>query len=227
MAISSACGGSAVVATADSGIGSLDSGSFDSTGEPAAVALLNAAARLAMQLARPGANSLGAVGAARELAAAANAGLQVAVDQARADDHSWKEIGDALNTTRQAAFQRFGRPVDPRTGTPMARVVLPGAAERAAAIFAGMAQGRWEEARRDFGERMGERLDADRLASGWSHTASLMGAFERMGEPLARPSGENTIVDIPLYFEAGEANGRVTFDGDAAVIGLFIRPARE
>jgi hypothetical protein len=208
-------------------IGTLDSGSFDSTGEPAAVALLNAAAQLAMQLARPGANSLGAVGAARELAVAANAGLQVAVDQARADDHSWKEIGDALNTTRQAAFQRFGRPVDPRTGTPMARVALPGAAERAAAIFAGMAQGRWEEARRDFGERMRERLDADRLASGWSHTASLVGAFERMGEPFVHPSGDNTIVDIPLYFEAGEATGRVTFDGDAAVIGLFIRPARE
>jgi hypothetical protein len=211
-------------------IGTLDSGSFDSvridsTGEPAAVALLNAAAQLAMQLARPGANSLGAVGAARELAVAANAGLQVAVDQARADDHSWKEIGDALNTTRQAAFQRFGRPVDPRTGTPMARVALPGAAERAAAIFAGMAQGRWEEARRDFGERIRERLDADRLASGWSHTASLVGAFERMGEPFVHPSGDNTIVDIPLYFEAGEAIGRVTFDGDAAVIGLFIRPA--
>jgi hypothetical protein len=88
-----------------------------------------------------------------------------------------------------------------------------------------MDQGRWEEARRDFGERIRERLDADRLASGWSHTASLVGAFERMGEPFAHPSGDNTIVDIPLYFEAGEANGRVTFDGDAAVIGLFIRPA--
>jgi Protein of unknown function (DUF3887) len=206
----------------------LDSiGGIDSSDEPAAEALLSAAARLAAELAQPGAGSLGAVGAARDLAGAANAALQAAVDQARASGHSWKEIGDALQTTRQAAFQRFGRPVDPRTGTPMTRAVLPGATDRAVAIFADMAGGRWEEARRDFGERMRERLDAGRLASGWAHTASLVGAFERMGEPFARQSADHTIVDIPLYFEAGEAAGRVTFDSDAAVIGLFIRPARE
>lgn len=202
-------------------------GSTGSPDEPAAVALLSAAARLAAELARPGAGSLGAVGAARELAGAANTALQAAVDQARAGGHSWKEIGDALHTTRQAAFQRFGRPVDPRTGAPMTRVVMPGAADRAVAIFADMAEGRWAEARRDFGERMRERLDADRLASGWAHTVSQVGAFERMGEPSARQFGERAIVDIPLYFEAGDAIGKVTFDGDAAVIGLLIRPAPE
>jgi hypothetical protein len=202
-------------------------GSNESSDEPTSAALVSAAARLAAELAGPGGDSIGAVGAARELAGAATAALQAAVDQARAGGHSWKEIGDALQTTRQAAFQRFGRPVDPRTGTPMTRAVLPGAAERAVAIFADMAAGRWEEARRDFGERMRERLDADHLASGWAHTASLVGAFERMGEPSAHPVGEHTVVDIPLYFEAAEAAGRVTFDGDAAVIGLFIRPARE
>ena len=202
-------------------------GSIDSPADPAVAGLLSAAGQLAAELARPGASSVRTVGAARELAAAANAALQAAVDQARADGHSWKEIGDALSTTRQAAFQRFGRPADPRTGLPMTRAVLPGAAERAAAIFADLTRGRWEEARRDFGERMREGLDADRLASGWVHTVSLIGAFERMGEPSARAAGEHTIVDIPLYFEAGEANGRVTLDGDAEVVGLFIRPARE
>jgi Protein of unknown function (DUF3887) len=199
--------------------------SIGSSDEPAAEALLSAAARLGEELARRGVGSLGAVAAARDLAGAANAALQAAVDQARAGGRSWKEIGDALHTTRQAAFQRFGRPVDPRTGAPMTRAVMPGAADRAVAIFADMAGGRWEEARRDFGERMRERLDADQLASGWAHTASQVGAFERMGEPSARQFGEHAIVDIPLYFEASKAIGRVTFDGDAAVIGLFIRPA--
>ena len=202
-------------------------GNADSSADPAAVALLSAAARLAAEFGRPGADSLGAVGAARELAGAAHAARQAAVDQARAEGRSWKEVGDALDTTRQAAFQRFGRPVDPRTGMPMTRAVMPGAAESAVAIFADLAEGRWEEARRPFGERMRERLDADQLASGWAHTASLLGAFERMGEPSARPSGDFTIVDIPLHFEAGEAAGRVTFDSDAAVVGLFIRPAPE
>ena len=202
-------------------------GSIDGSAEPAAVALLSAAAQLAAELARPGAGSLGTVGAARELAGAANAALQAAVDQARAGGHSWKEIGDALSTTRQAAFQRFGRPVDPRTGTPMRSAVLPGAAERAVAIFADLVEGRWEEARREFGERMRERLSTDRLASGWAHTAGLVRAFEQMGEPSAYSLGEHSVVDIPLHFEAGEATGRVTFDSDAAVVGLFIRPAPE
>jgi hypothetical protein len=32
-------------------------------------------------------------------------------------------------------------------------------------------------------------------------------------------------VNIPLHFEAGEANGRVTFDLAGKIAGLFIRPA--
>jgi hypothetical protein len=45
-----------------------------------------------------------------------------------------------LGTTRQAAFQRFGRPLDPRTGVPMAEEILPGAAERAAGLLADVAE---------------------------------------------------------------------------------------
>ena len=61
------------------------------------------------------ASSLAGLAAAREQSAAAAAALQAAVDRARAAGHSWREIGDVLQTTRQAAFQRFGRPIDPRT----------------------------------------------------------------------------------------------------------------
>jgi hypothetical protein len=56
--------------------------------------------------------------AARERAVAANEALQDAVDRARDAGRSWREIGDVLGTTRQAAVQRFGHPADPRTGTP-------------------------------------------------------------------------------------------------------------
>jgi len=196
------------------------------TGQPTAVAAVHSAiSRLAAAM-DPGAGSpLAAVAMARELSAAAAAALQASVDSARAAGHSWKEIGDALDTSRQAAFQRFGRPVDPRTGEPMNRTVLPDAGDRAAEIFGYLAAGRWEAAGADFGERMREHVDAGRLAAGWAHTSGLIGQFERMGEPLIRSDGEHTIVDIPLYFEAGDANGRVTFDRDGTVAGLFIRPA--
>jgi Protein of unknown function (DUF3887) len=190
--------------------------------------IITVAEQLAARLAQPGAGSpLAQMASARELATVANAAIQTAVDRARAAGHSWKEIGDVLETTRQAAFQRFGRPVDPRTGEPMTRTVLPGAAEQAAAIFADIAAGNCEAARADFGPKMREGLSASRLADGWARTAGLIGRYEGMGEPFAHALGEHTIVDIPLHFEAGEATGRVTFDVDGKVAGLFIRPAAE
>lgn len=38
-----------------------------------------------------------------------DAAIGDAVENLRADGHSWAVIGDALGTTRQAAFQRYGR----------------------------------------------------------------------------------------------------------------------
>src|SRR5580698_612257 len=104
--------------------------------------------RLADAVARSGSGlPLEALAAARDLSAAAGEGLQQAVDRARAAGHSWREIGNVLGTTRQAAFQRFGHPVDPRTGAPMSTDVLPGAADRAAATITCLTEGRWEDAR--------------------------------------------------------------------------------
>ena len=56
--------------------------------------------------------------------------------------HIWQEIGDALGTSRQAAFQRFGRPVDPRTGVPMSENLLPGADRRALEVLDAWMSGR-------------------------------------------------------------------------------------
>lgn len=182
-----------------------------------------AAERLAGQLDRPG-SPLEAVTAARELSATADAALQESVDRARAAGHSWREIGDVLETTRQAAFQRFGRPVDPRTGQPMVRQVLPGATDRAVAILWLMAQGRWDEVRRDFDATMTDRLPADDLARGWAQVVGMVGALERAGEPTAVVAGIGTVVDVPLHFEAGDRTGRVSFNPDGQITGLFIRP---
>jgi hypothetical protein len=180
---------------------------------------------LAAELTGSGVGSpLAAVAAASELSAATNAALQEAVDRARAAGHSWREIGDVLDTTRQAAFQRFGRPVDPRTGKPMLRAVPRGTADRAIDLFADIVEGRWEAATKDFTPRMLEHVDAGRIADAYAQTVSMVGGFERMGEPLAYPVSLGTCVDIPLHFEAGEWTGQVTFDRDGKVIGLFIRP---
>jgi hypothetical protein len=201
-------------------------GGLAGTADPLASTVRETAGRLADELARPGAGSpLAAMAAAQELSSAADAALQAAVDRARAAGHSWKRIGDALGTTRQAAFQRFGRPIDPRTGEPMSRAVPPGLADRAVALFTAWTQSRWEELLGALDENMRDRLDADRLAAGWAHTIALIGGLERIGKPIAVQAGDSTVVSIPLHFEAGEANGRVTFDRAGKVAGLLIRPA--
>ena len=181
--------------------------------------------RLADAVARSGSGlPLEALAAARDLSAAAGEALQQAVDRARAAGDSWREIGDVLGTTRQAAFQRFGHPVDPRTGAPMSTKIAPGTVGRAVTIVACLAEGRWEEARRDFSAKMSEALDGRRLADAWARMASLVGGYEGMGEPFAHRVADHTVVEIPLRFEAGEATGRLVFDEDGKVTGLRLRP---
>ena len=194
--------------------------------DPVALRVRDAAGQLAGELggSGPGA-SLAAMAAARDLTAAANEALQETVDRARAAGHSWREIGDVLGTSRQAAFQRFGHPVDPRTGAPMSRDVPAGAADRAVGLVSRLAAGRWADVVSEFDQRMREQVDAGRLASGWAHTVGMIGSFERMGEPFAHQAGDHTIVDIPLHFEAGEAVAFVHFDSDGKVAGLLLRPA--
>lgn len=181
--------------------------------------------RLADAVARVGSGSpLQDLAAARDLAAAASETMQQAVDRARASGHSWREIGDVLGTTRQAAFQRFGHPIDPRTGAPMSTEIAGDAADQAVAIMTCLTEGRWEDARRDLNAKMSEGLDAQRLADGWARMVSLVGAYEGMGEPFAHRVADHTAVEIPLRFEAGEATGRVIFDEDGKVAGLWLRP---
>ncbi len=199
-------------------------GGGSATADPVASRVRDTAARLADELAGAG-SPLAAMAAARELSAAAGEALQEAADRARAAGHSWREIGDVLGTTRQAAFQRFGHPVDPRSGAPMSTDVPPGAADLATAIVVCLAEGRWEDARADFNARMRERGDAELLAGGWARTIGMIGGYEGMGEPFAHRAGDHTVVEVPLHFEAGEATGRVIFDEDGKVAGLWLRPA--
>jgi hypothetical protein len=168
---------------------------------------------------------LDAVAAARELAAASDAALQQAVDRARDAGHSWREVGDVLGTSRQAAFQRFGRPVDPRTGLAMTRILPPDAADRAVAIFAWHDEGRWAEIIGELDDTMRGLHSPQLLARGWATMASLYGRLERIGAPYPRPGSEDAVVIVPLFFEAGEARGMVRFGADGRIAGMAIRPA--
>ena len=168
---------------------------------------------------------LDAIAVIRSLARIVEDGMREAVQSARRAGHTWAEIGELLGTTRQAAFQRFGRPLDPRTGVPMADTILPGAAERAASLLADLTEQRWEQVREGFDQVMSQQLDAQALAAVWAQVIGTAGSYEGMGEPVAHQAGDYTVVDVPLRFEAAELTGRVSYARTGQVAGLFLLDA--
>ena len=109
--------------------------------------------------------------------------LKLCVQQSRDAGHTWQEIGDLLGVTRQAAFQRFGKPIDPRTGEPMDRTVhITDAAERAVAIVTDFLEGRMDDARKSFNAQVLAALTDEKRGSALATVAGLVGEFEGFGE---------------------------------------------
>ena len=151
--------------------------------------------------------------------------LKLCVQQCRDAGHTWQELGDLLGVTRQAAFQRFGKPIDPRTGEPMDKTVhMADAAERAVEIVTAVLDGRMDEARQSFNAEVLAAFTDQVRANGLATVTGLVGAFEGFGEgePFVRRIGDHTVVDIPLRYEAGDMKARVAFDTDEKVAGLTI-----
>jgi hypothetical protein len=166
---------------------------------------------------------LNTVRLATRMRAVADAALQQCVDRAKAAGHTWQEIGDALGTSRQAAFQRFGKPVNPRTGVEMTVNLLPDAERRALEVIEAWRSGRDEELIAQFDDTMRAQLPPERLAQTWPQLTSLVGAYESCGDPVVRPFGEQyTVVNVPLEFEGGPMTGRVVFDTQGRIAGLFV-----
>ena len=181
-------------------------------------------ARLLGQAVRGGhgvAADLDIVRLAADLNGLAAAALRASVERARADGRTWQEIGDVLGVTRQAAFQRFGNPIDPRTGVPMNASTRPGAAEHATQLITDWFAGDYAAMSADFNEEVASKASAEIMAAALAQVTGMVGAFEGMGEPVVRQWGDITVVDIPLRFEAGELNGRVSYDKGGKVAGVW------
>jgi hypothetical protein len=164
---------------------------------------------------------------ARDVDVLAGQVLRLCVQQCRDAGHTWQEIGDLLGVTRQAAFQRFGKPIDPRTGEPMDKTVrMTDAAERAVGIVTDVLDGRMDQARPSFNAEVLAAFTDEVRGNALATVAGLVGAFEGFGQddPFVRRIGDLTVVDIPLRYEAGDMKARVAFDADEKVAGLFILP---
>ena len=162
---------------------------------------------------------------ASEAGALAGQVLKLCVQQSRDAGHTWQEIGDLLGVTRQAAFQRFGKPIDPRTGEPMDKTVhMADAAERAVTVLTEVLDGRMDEARKSFNAEVLAAFTDEVRGSALATVAGLVGEFEGFGdgEPFVRRVGDYTVADVPMRYEAGDMKGRVAFDSAEKVAGLFI-----
>jgi Protein of unknown function (DUF3887) len=162
---------------------------------------------------------------ARDVDVAAEQLLRLCVQQCRDAGHTWQEIGDLLGVTRQAAFQRFGKPIDPRTGEPMDKTVqMSDAAERAVEVTTDVLGDRMDRARPFFNAEVLEKFTDEVRGDALATVTGLVGAFEGFGagEPFVRRIGDYTVVDIPLRYEAGDMKARVAFDTDEKVAGFFI-----
>ncbi|RFA07527.1 DUF3887 domain-containing protein [Subtercola boreus] len=145
-----------------------------------------------------------------------------AVRQAREDGTSWQEIGDALGVTRQAAFQRYGKSIDPRTGAPMNTTPLPEAIGLANTVIDDLAAGRWGDVAARFDPKMREGLPVDALSAAWAQIVGQAGSFEAQGATESARAADVTITNTPLAFEAGDFIARITFRDDQTIAGLYI-----
>lgn len=162
------------------------------------------------------------IGRAVSMQAAADDVVRAVVQQARQNGATWQVIGDALGVSRQAAFQRYGRPIDPRTGEFMSTTPLPGVADLAASVIENLASGQWTRVTEQFDPSMRDGLSEDALAAAWAQIVGLSGAFEGFGEPEVTRAGDVTITNTPLALEAGDYTARIAFRDDRTIAGLHI-----
>lgn len=165
---------------------------------------------------------IASVRAAREIRDRAEALMAAAVLQARLTGRTWQEIGEVLGVSRQAAFQRYGKPIDPRTGEAMNTQVLPEADELSRAVIDDLAHARWADVTARFDAVMRDRLTEEGLAEAWAHIVGLAGAYESHGDIDAVRAGDFTTTNTPLSFEAGDFVARITFRDDRSLAGLYI-----
>lgn len=164
------------------------------------------------------------ISAALTIEAMASELVGATVIAARAEGATWKSIGELLGITRQAAFQRFGKPADPRTGEIMNAAPLANAAELARGVVDSLSTAEWDAVISKLDPAMQAALTADGLAAAWTQVVRTVGSFESRGATIVARAGDLTVTDTSLSFEAGEFVARTSFRDDGSIAGLFIIP---
>lgn len=166
-----------------------------------------------------------AIAATRSLDMIVEDTLRALVEQARAAGHTWAEIGDVLHVSRQAAFQRFGGGRRPTAEDAAIAVPVEGAVEHAVPVLQAFLDGRFDDARSKFGERMLKACSVELLADVREKVRREAGEVQALGTPVVSLRDGYTIVEIPVALDHADGVGRVVLDADRQVAGFFVRPS--
>lgn len=193
-------------------------------------AMLAANAQVAADVLRRASGSsdgsvLAAMAATRSLSMIVEDTLKALAVQARAEGHTWAEIGQVLRVTRQAAFQRFGPAVAVALDEPADAAPLDRATERTVELVGKLLAGQWEVVEQEFTPKMIEILPRELLESTRARVARHWGALVATGHAAVTVRDGLTVVDLPLSFEHQDASCRAVFDGEGRVAGLLWQPA--
>jgi hypothetical protein len=165
-----------------------------------------------------------AIAATRSLDMIVEDTLHALVQQARAAGHTWAEIGELLHVSRQAAFQRFGGGRSPTAEDGVA-VPVDDAVAAAVPVLQAFLEGRFDDARTTFGERMLDACSVELMANVREQVRRYGGEVQALGTPVVSVRDGYTGVDIPVSLERADGIGRVVLDAHRQVVGFFVRPA--
>jgi hypothetical protein len=172
----------------------------------------------------PAQSVMAAIAATRTLGVLVDDTLHALVRRARNEGHTWAEIGEVLNVTRQAAFQRFGGGQTPDTGDESLQPIAD-AGPKATRVIELLLAENWDELWKTFDERVTKAASVEIFHTTLATAKSNYGEVVALGSPSAKVIGDYTVVDVPIACERGEGIGRVSFNADEQVAGLFLLPS--
>ena len=114
------------------------------------------------------------------------------------------------------------------TNAQLVAAVLRGAEDPATqSVMAAIAatRTRWDELWATFDERVTKAASVEIFQSTLATAKAAYGEVVALGAPKSSVVGGYTVVDMPTACERGDGIGRVSFDADEMVAGLFLLPA--
>ena len=167
---------------------------------------------------------MAAIAATRTLDLVVDDILHALVRRARNEGRTWAEIGGVLNVSRQAAFQRFGGGQSPDTGDEAMQPIAD-AGPKAIHILELVLARRWDDLWATFDKRVTELATVEVFESTLATVTSTYGAFVAFGTPTCKVMGDYTVVDVPMGLERGDGIGKVSFNADEQVAGIYLLPS--